>query len=120
MFHKLRKGAGETVNREALPRNVKIILETSLEVLLAIELPDLPVRQRQIQDFHKLMGYYPGERVKLDVGGSLGVDVTQYSPEERAAYEQAARLAEDLLAKAIIEKRTAAIREADGARTRGE
>ena len=96
------------------------VAETSVEAIVAVKVPNNAVRQKQVQDFHRLMGHYPAERVKLNVGDDLGVDVTQYSPEERAAYEQAARLAEDLIAKAIIEKRTAAIREADGARTRGE
>jgi hypothetical protein len=45
------------------------------------------------------MGHYPADKLKLDVGGTLGVDVTQFSLVEQAAYEKAAQLAEDEIAK---------------------
>lgn len=100
---KLRKGAPDV--GPTFAKGVKIIAETDLEIECEVRVPDSPVRQRQWIEFAKMMGLYPADRIKLDVSGSLGVDVTQHTPEEQAAYIKGARVVEEELARASIEKR---------------
>ncbi|MBW1788375.1 MAG: hypothetical protein JRK53_17425 [Deltaproteobacteria bacterium] len=106
VFQKISKGPGPGEIKSRLPKGSKIVAETSREALIAIRIADLGARQRAIQELHKLRGDYPSDRVHVKLDGNVGIDVTQYSPEEREAYEKAARVAEEEIAEHRIRKRT--------------
>lgn len=82
-----------------LPKGVRIIYETPEELLLAVDVASLKIRQEARRDIHRIRGDYAAERQHITGGITHEITFDSVPQDEREALMAASRIIQEQLTK---------------------